>query len=121
MEAKIQIKNFTINAILGVLAKERQNPQKILLDLELWGSMEKAMASDSIDQAIDYVRVLEICKQTVVQGRFHLIEACAAALTKALFCHFPLDKIRLRVKKTEAIKEAKYACFELLQSQKEVL
>jgi 7,8-dihydroneopterin aldolase/epimerase/oxygenase len=84
----------------GVLEEERTNGQTFLYDLEL--EVSDAALSDRIEDAVDYRRVAETVRAVSDGRRFNLIEALAAAVADALLERFPVDRVRVRVRKHPA-------------------
>jgi len=64
---KIEIKNLSFKAIIGILDFERVTPQRVIIDIILEYSYIK-------DNFIDYVTVKDIAKKTVIEGEFQLLE-----------------------------------------------
>ena len=61
--------------------------------------MPEAALSDRIEDTIDY-RELVACLREVSEARqFHLLEALAAAVADAIRERFPVERVRVRVRK----------------------
>jgi dihydroneopterin aldolase len=81
----------------GMLESERRDGQTFLYDL--WLDVSDSALSDRIEDAVDY-REVASCLREVSEGRtFHLLEALAAAAADALVARFPLERVRIRVRK----------------------
>jgi dihydroneopterin aldolase/2-amino-4-hydroxy-6-hydroxymethyldihydropteridine diphosphokinase len=81
----------------GVLDEERRDGQMFLYDISL--EVGEAGVSDRIEDAVDY-REVAACVREVSDARpFNLIEALAASVADALFARFPVDSVRVRVRK----------------------
>ena len=84
----------------GVLEEERRDGQTFLFDLEL--DVGDAGLSDRIEDAVDY-RAVAARVQAVSDGRqFDLLEALAAAVADAIVADFPVEAVRVRVRKKPA-------------------
>ena len=81
----------------GVLENERRDGQTFLYDV--WLDVSDSALSDRIEDAVDY-RDVAACLRDVSERRsFHLLEALAAAAADALAARFPLERVRVRVRK----------------------
>jgi dihydroneopterin aldolase len=81
----------------GVLERERREGQTFLYDI--WLDVSDAALSDRIEDTVDY-RAVAMCVREVSDGRtFHLLEAVAAAVADGLIERFPLERVRVRVRK----------------------
>ncbi len=83
----------------GVLEEERREGGTFLYDVRL--EVGDAALSDRIEDAVDYRDVAE-CVREVSDGRqFNLIEALAAAVADAVVERFPVQSVRVRVRKPQ--------------------
>jgi dihydroneopterin aldolase len=100
----IYLRGLEVRAILGVDAWEREEPQRVVLDLDLATDVAKAAARDSIADADDYKRVAKEALAFTAASRFHLVETLAERLAAHLLTSCGLTWIRLRVSKPGAIR-----------------
>ncbi len=81
----------------GAEEQERREGGTFFYDVRL--EIGGAGLSDRIEDAIDY-RDVAACVREISDGRqFHLIEALAAAVADALVERFPVEHVRVRVRK----------------------
>jgi 7,8-dihydroneopterin aldolase/epimerase/oxygenase len=82
----------------GVGEEERLVGQRFLFDV--WLEVSEPSA-DRIDEAVDY-REVAGCVRTVSDGnRFQLLESLAGAVAEELVSRFPVERVRVRVRKPE--------------------
>ena len=81
---KIHISGISCLAQLGVPPQERENPQKILVDVVLSLSLEQAVHSDEVTSTVDYVGIVEKVKETLEERRFCLLESVAGHLCRSI-------------------------------------
>lgn len=103
----IFIENLEMDAIIGVLAHERVQPQPVQLDLSLYFDVKTAGTNDALPDTIDYADICEKLTAFISQSKFNLIEKLADSICEWLFHHYPMQKIRLTLRKPEAIAQAK--------------
>jgi dihydroneopterin aldolase len=91
---------------MGVYDWEKVVRQRLVLDLQLMMSrsvVARAAASDNVNDALDYVRVVERVRQIASEFSCQLIEAFAEGLADVLLNEFPLQKLVLSVQKPAAL------------------
>jgi dihydroneopterin aldolase len=93
----VELAGLEVFGYHGVNEDERRDGQRFLYDLAL--DVGGAGLSDRIEEAVDY-RDVAACVREVSEGRrFHLLEALAAAVADALLDRFPVESVRVRVRK----------------------
>jgi dihydroneopterin aldolase len=96
----LEVSGLELFGYHGVLEQEQRDGQTFLFDLEL--EVPDAALADQIDQAVDYREVVD-CVRAVSDGRrFDLIEALAGAVADELARAFPVERVRVRVRKRPA-------------------
>ena len=95
----IELAGLEVFGYHGVNEDERRDGQRFLYDLEL--EVGEAGSSDRIEDAVDY-REVAACVRDVSESRaFHLLEALAAAVADAVLERFPVERVRVRVRKPD--------------------
>ena len=83
----------------GVLEDERRDGQSFFYDISL--EVSEAAVSDRLEDAVDY-REVAACVKEISDGRqFQLIEALAGAVADAIATRFPVERVRVRVRKPD--------------------
>lgn len=83
----------------GATAEEREWPQLIELDVELWLDLSLAGRSDELAATVDYGPVIELCRDIVERRSFRLLEALAEALASAIMRVTDTESVVIRVRK----------------------
>ncbi len=96
---KIIIEALECKARVGVPEAEREQPQRIVIDIELSLDLKEAGRSDSMTQTLDYAAVAERAKQICASKPFLLVEALAESIADALLLEFRPKELRLRARK----------------------
>jgi 7,8-dihydroneopterin aldolase/epimerase/oxygenase len=81
----------------GAEEDERRAGQTFLFDLDL--KVSDAALSDQIRDAVDYRAVVARVQEISDERRFQLLEALAAAVADAVVADFPVESVRVRVRK----------------------
>jgi len=95
---KVELRGIELHGYHGVLEEEQRDGQRFLYDVEL--EVGERGASDRIEDAVDYRDVAATVRE-VNDRRFHLLEALASAVADALLERFPVEHVKVRVRKPE--------------------
>ena len=95
---KVELHGIELRGYHGVLEEERRDGQLFLYDVEL--EVGDRGANDRIEDAVDYRDVAATVRE--VNDRQHkLLEALASATAEAILERFPVERVRVRVRKPE--------------------
>ena len=100
---KIFIRGIEVQAIIGIYEYERQQRQRVVLDLELSTDVARAAATENIDDALNYKTVTNELIAFVAGSEFLLIETLAEAIARLLREEFGVAWCRLTLHKPEAL------------------
>jgi dihydroneopterin aldolase len=98
----VELEGLEIRGRHGATPEEHERDQPFLYDLELEFPEPQA---DQIEETVDYREVVEVVREVSSTER-QLLEALAAAVADALLDRFPLERVRVRVRKPEVRLEA---------------
>ena len=94
----VEIRGLHIFGYHGVEEEEQRLGQLFLYDLEF--EVGERGATDKIEDAVDYREVAQ-CVREVSDRRFALLEALAAAVVDAVLERFPVEHVKVRVRKPQ--------------------
>jgi dihydroneopterin aldolase len=95
---KIELRGLELFGHHGATEEERERGQMFLYDVEL--EVGERGATDRLDEVVDYREVAATVRR-IAGGRFSLLEALATAIADALVEEFPVERVRVRVRKPE--------------------
>ena len=95
---KLELNGLHVFGNHGVEEEEQRLGQLFLYDIEL--EVGDRGADDRIEAAVDYRLVAESVRE-VNKHRFDLIEAVATAVADTLVERFPVESVRVRVRKPQ--------------------
>lgn len=114
---KIFIEALQAQAVIGVYDFEKEAPQPLIFDFELGLDIEKAMASDDLNDTVDYKAFADFVRDWLMSTQFELLEKMLAELLSQAWQKFPaIKQIRVKVKKPMAVENAVVG-IELLRSR----
>ena len=103
MEGKIHLKGMVFYGHHGCYAEETEKGQRFVVDLVLVLDTEKAAASDSLADTVDYARVFEACRAVVEGKPVKLLESVCERILEAVLDQFePVLRAEVRVMKPAA-------------------
>jgi dihydroneopterin aldolase len=95
----VEVEGLELQGHHGASVQEQDRGQRFLFDLRL--EVSDAALSDRLEDAVDYREVAR-CVRNVSDGRrFALLEALAAAVADAVVARFPVEAVRVRVRKPD--------------------
>jgi 7,8-dihydroneopterin aldolase/epimerase/oxygenase len=107
----VELAGLELYAYHGVKPAERRAGQRFLFDVAL--EVGDAGLSDQIEDAVDYRDVAAVVREVSDGTQFHLLEALAAAVADALLQRFPVESVRVRVRKTDVALPVEYTAVTL--------
>lgn len=100
---KILITGIPLHCRLGVSEKEREQPQEIVVDVELGLDVRRAATSDSIEDTVNYSRVCDALEEVAVAREYKLIETVVESMASRLLMFTLIERALVRVKKPRAL------------------
>ena len=95
----VEVEGLEIFGRHGVSEEERKRGQTFLYDLRL--EVSDAARSDRLEDTVDYVAVAEVVQEVSAANQYQLLEALAVAVADAVSERFPVEGVRVRVRKRE--------------------
>lgn len=103
----IYIDDLAIRTTIGVLAWEKQIQQTLFLSLELTYDAEQAQLTDRIEDALDYTKISQTIFAYCEQNTHNLLESLAYSLGNLLLTTYPINQLKIKLRKPQAIFAAK--------------
>lgn len=100
-EDRIILYNMVFRGRHGVHPAERELGQRFEVDVELGLDLERAMASDALQDTVDYGRAYSIVREEVEEHQYQLLEALAGAIINRLLAELPIFGVCVRVRKPQ--------------------
>lgn len=99
---KIFIKDLVINTYIGIYDHELTTQQPVILDIELFLDASHNKIQDSINNTLDYEKLIDFIKLYCKENRFNLIETLADKLAENILECFETNTIELTLTKPQA-------------------
>jgi len=104
-EVVIDVQGLEVLGFHGALEEEQRAGQRFFFDVQLVAH-DAGIRTDQLADTVDYTAVVSRVRAVSDGRRFNLIEALAAAVADDLVEHFPVSRVRVRVRKPEVKLEA---------------
>ena len=95
----IIIKDIRFHGFHGVPAEEREVGGHYEVDAILNYSLANAGKTDTLEHTIDYAKVIDLITNIGTQRSFKLIEALAETIASDILKQFPVESVKIIVKK----------------------
>ncbi|MCS6912250.1 MAG: dihydroneopterin aldolase [Myxococcales bacterium] len=99
MRCTIVLKNIEFQACHGATAAERRSLRRFQLDVRLSADLGRSMASDRLQDTIDYQALSELVVQVATQRTYRLLESLCGALLDAIGERWPQADVELELRK----------------------
>lgn len=95
MTQKIEINNYEVQVNLGCYPDEKLRSQPVRFSVRLqFESLLKCADTDKLEDAIDYVRITDIIKETAMSRHYSLVENLNASVAGAVTTYLKSTEIR---------------------------
>lgn len=101
MSDRLRLEGIDVYGHHGAHPAERELGQRFVVDVELSADLDAVAAGDDLSRGIDYAAVHRVVVATATGGSFHLIEALAGSLCRALLGGFAAERVVVTVRKTQ--------------------
>jgi 7,8-dihydroneopterin aldolase/epimerase/oxygenase len=98
MSAIVEVHGLELHGFHGVLDEEAEHGQTFVFDLRLEVAEPER---DDVQAAVDYREVVELVQEISDGVRFQLLESLAAAVADGIRARFPVERVRVRVRKPQ--------------------
>jgi dihydroneopterin aldolase len=101
------IQGLELQSLIGVYDFERHAKQLVVVDLEVSTDLSKARESDDVNDTVDYGAIAQRLETIANESSFHLLEALADKMVKAILNEFSVEQLKLTMHKPDILDNAK--------------
>lgn len=94
----VSIDTLTFETIIGILAYERETPQKVNVDITFEYSYDP-----NAKEFIDYAQVAQLIEMTMCEKKFELIEEAVLYLETLLYKTYPMKNLKIKIAKPDIL------------------
>lgn len=114
---KVIIKNLKARGIIGVNDWEREKPQEILINIELYGDLREPGKTDQVEDSINYRTVAKNAQRLAETCERLTVEALAADIAEVCLQVGMVERAVVRVEKPGAVRFAESVGVEIERSR----
>ena len=103
---KVIIKDLLLNFVIGYYSAEKAKKQNVKFNIELNYTDQKNLNDKDIKSIVDYGRIIKVIKNMTKNKHYNFLESLADDLFDEMFKDERIDKIKLKIEKLDAIREA---------------
>jgi 7,8-dihydroneopterin aldolase/epimerase/oxygenase len=96
---RIFIDNLRIDCLIGVTDEERRQPQKVVVDVDLFLDLRRAASSGNVEDTVNYREAKRQVSQFVSGGEFVLLESLAEGIASLALDGFKVERVVVKVRK----------------------
>ena len=102
---KVEIKNLSIEANIGITAKERAKNQLLKVTLSFIYYVKNTLDLNNIENVKDYSAITKYLKEKIKNSNSHTLENLIIKLSKDLEKKFKIKDIKIKINKTAVAKK----------------
>ncbi len=102
---KVEIKNLSIEANIGITAKERAKKQLLKVTLSFIYYVKNTLDLNNIENVKDYSAITKYLKEKIKNSNSHTLENLIIKLSKDLEKKFKIKDIKIKINKTAVAKK----------------
>ena len=114
---KIHIEGLQIFAVIGVYDWERLSPQKLIVDVVLHMSLEPAVASDALQDTVDYAQVASDLEALTETCQPQLLEHMAGKMCQLILQKYPVQTVEIKLSKPDILAKANNVAVHLTRTK----
>ena len=114
---RILIKDLMLRCIIGTSDEERREKQDVLINLALWTDLRPAIASDRLEDTVDYSAVKKQIIRLVEESHYHLAETLADRIANVCLQQPAVQQVQVTLEKPTALRFAHSVGVELTRSR----
>lgn len=101
---QLKLKNLKAKTLIGIHPWERQNPQEVILNIQLHFKGETAAESDQVKDTLDYDQLSQKILKRVESSQFFLVEKLAKDILELILKEEKVLSAQVEVDKPGALK-----------------
>lgn len=103
VSGQLELCGLEVRCIIGDRPEERVREQMLSLDVVLAMDLSKVVASDALQDTVDYAKLAEEIRTALRKAQFKMIEAAAECAAQVCLRHTLVETVTVRVEKAGAV------------------
>jgi FolB domain-containing protein len=114
---KILIKDLLIRGVIGISEREREQPQDILVNIEISADISAAGKSDNVEDSLNYRTIAKKVLAHTETIKRYTVEALAEDIAKLCLEDNKVQSVLVRVEKPGAVRFSRSVGVEIIRKQ----
>ncbi len=114
---KILIKDLLIRGVIGISEREREQPQDILVNIEISADISAAGKSDNVEDSVNYRTIAKKVLAHTETIKRYTVEALAEDIAKLCLDDKKVQSVLVRVEKPGAVRFSQSVGVEIIRKQ----
>lgn len=114
---KILIKDLLIRGVIGISEREREQPQDILVNIEISADITTAGKSDNVEDSVNYRTIAKKVLAHTETIKRYTVEALAEDIAKLCLEDKKVQSVLVRVEKPGAVRFSRSVGVEIIREQ----
>ncbi|EKD87656.1 MAG: D-erythro-7,8-dihydroneopterin triphosphate 2'-epimerase and dihydroneopterin aldolase [uncultured bacterium] len=114
---KILIKDLLIRGVIGISDREREQPQDILVNIEISSDITAAAISDNVEDSVNYRTIAKKVLAHTEMIKRYTVEALAEDIAKLCLEDKKVKSVLVRVEKPGAVRFSRSVGVEIIREQ----
>lgn len=114
---KILIKDLLIRGVIGISEREREQPQDILVNIEISADISAAGKSDNVEDSVNYRTIAKKVLAHTETIKRYTVEALAEDIAKLCLDDKKVQSVLVRVEKPGAVRFSRSVGVEIIRKQ----
>ncbi len=98
------LRGLEVDCVIGVFDWEREQKQKVVIDLDMEVDIRPAARDDDLDRAVDWKEVTKTLLAFVGESSFELVETLTERVAELVVTRFDVARVRVRIEKPGAVR-----------------
>ncbi len=108
----VRIRNLKVETLIGAYPAERKAKREVILNLAIDYDPSLAIASDKLEDALDYDAIVKAINTSLPKQTFHLMEALASHVAHLVLAQERVREVTVSVDKPGAVTTAESVAVE---------
>lgn len=113
---KIFIEDLLIRGVIGISEREREQPQDILVNIEIKTDITKAGISDNVEDSVNYRTIAKKVLAHTETIKRYTVEALAEDIARICLEDQKVESVLVRVEKPGAVRFSRSVGVEIVRS-----
>jgi D-erythro-7,8-dihydroneopterin triphosphate epimerase len=103
----IFIRDLLVRCIVGIRPEEREKPQDVMFNINLYTDFSRAAKSDAIEDAVDYSTLKKSIIEFTERSSYNLVETLAQKVADICLSDGRVNAVEVSVEKPTALRFAR--------------